>query len=90
MSFLFEVAASRLIDCSQTFDGITGVVFRIRKQRQIVFTGKMWTLQDGKDAGDLLEPFEAIVTDKRITNQGLWIKIQVGECYGEGDLLIVL
>lgn len=57
---------------------------KIRKQRQIVFDGKMWTAKDAQK--QWLEPFEAIVTDKRLTKQGIWIKIRVGEYSGEGEL----
>lgn len=37
-----------------------------------------------------LEPFGAIITDKRITKQDLWIKIRVGDYEAEGDSLQVL
>lgn len=86
LSFLFEVTAQNLIDKSPYwFDGAVGLIARIRKNKQIIFSGKMWT---AKDAGkQWLEDFEAIVIDKQITKQGIWIKIQVGEYVGEGDIL---
>lgn len=86
LSFLFEVIAGNLIDCSLTFDGATGLTSRIRKKRQIVFEGKMWVVKDGNGWNEWLEAFGAIVTDKRITKQGIWIKIWVGDYVGEGNL----
>lgn len=88
LSFLFEAIAGSLIDCPLTFDGATGLTAKIRKSRQVVFQGKMWILdiEKGNKWKDSLEPFEAIFTDKRITKQGVWIKIRVGEYVGEGEL----
>lgn len=88
MSFLFEVIASRMIlDTPWWFDGAIDLISRIRKSRQIVFKGKMW-MADHKT--QWLEVFEAVVTDKRISKQGIWVKIQVGEYVAEGDLLEIL
>ncbi len=78
-----------MIDCPLTFDGAVNLSAKIRKSRQIIFEGKMWILGD-KNTGDWLESFEATVTDKRITKQGLWIKIRVGEYEDEGDVLEIL
>jgi len=78
-----------LLDCSYTFDGITGLVSRKRKSRQIVFEGKIWVVKNS-DWDEALEPFKAVVTDKRITKQGLHIKIWFGEEIKEGDVLEIL
>ncbi len=88
LSFLFEAIARNLIECPLTFDGVTGLTSKIRKSHQIVFEGKMWimNIEKGNKWKDWLEPFGAIVTDKRITKQGVWIKIWVGEYLGEGEL----
>ena len=87
LSFLFEVIAENLIESQFWFDGAVALSSKIRKQNQIAFEGKMWT---AKDAGhQWLESFGAVVTDKRITKQGIWIKIRVGDYVGEGNLLDV-
>jgi hypothetical protein len=84
ISFLFIVIAENLLlDKSGYFDGATGLITKIRKTRQIEFNGKMWV---GDNKTQWLEPFSALVTDKRITKQGIWIKIQVGDDKAEGDL----
>ena len=90
MSSLFEIAASRILDCPLNFDGAVNLSARLRKPRQIRFDGKMWLLRDKNHVGDWFESFEATGTDKRITKQGLWINIRVGEYIGEGDLLEIL
>lgn len=87
LSFLFEAIAYRLIDCPLTFDGVTISVSKIRKSRQIVFEGEMWVLRNSNENKEWFEPFGAIVTDKRITKQGIWIKIWVGDYSGEAELL---
>lgn len=84
ISFLFEVIASNLLTESKVyFDGATGLSAKIRKARQIEFIGKMWV---GNHNKQWLEPFSAMVTDKRITKQGIWFNIRVGEAENEGNL----
>ena len=88
LSLSFETIAGNLIESPFWFDGLIGLNAIVRKSRQIVFEGKMWT---AKDVGNQwLEPFRATVTDKRITKQGIWVKIQVGEYFGEGELFETL
>ena len=84
VGFLFEVIASNLLLESKVyFDGATGLSAKIRKARQIEFAGKMWV---GGNKTQWLEPFSAMVTDKRITKQGIWFKIRVGDDEAEGNL----
>ena len=84
ISFLFEIVASNLFSESRVyFDGVINLSAKIRKFRQVEFDGKMWI---GKDNKQWLEPFSAIVTDKRITKQGVWLKIIVGEDQAEDEL----
>ncbi len=87
LSFLFEVLAENLIESPFWYDGAVNLTAEIIKQRQIVFHGKMWTAKDSQN--QWLEHFEAIVTDKRITKQGIWIKISIGDYKGEGNLFEV-
>ena len=86
LSFLFEVIAPNLIECPFAFDGVTGLTSEIGKSRQLFFEGKMWILKDVNSSFDWQQTFKAIVTDKRITKQGISIKIWVGEYFGEGSL----
>ena len=83
-------AMNRLLDCPYTFDGITGLIARKRKSRQIVFEGKIRVVSNSAEWDEKLEPFKAIVTDKRMTKQGLHIKIRFGEEIKEGDILEIL
>jgi len=85
-----EAAIDRLLDCPYMFDGITGLISRKRKPRQIVFEGKIWVVKNQIEWDEKLEPFSAIVTDKRVTKQGLHIKILFGEEVAEGDILEIL
>jgi len=82
---LFEAIAGNLIESPLWFDGAVGLTSKIRKPRQIVFEGKMWVAKDAQK--QWMEKFKAIVTDKQITKQGIWIKISEGEYIGKGDLL---
>lgn len=86
LSFLFEAIAYRLIDCPLTFDGVTISISKIRKSLQMVFEGKMWVLRNSNENKEWFEIFSATVTDKRITKQGIWIKVRVGDYLGEGSL----
>ncbi|HQU82922.1 MAG TPA: hypothetical protein PKY59_07355 [Pyrinomonadaceae bacterium] len=82
-----EVVMNYLLDCAYTFDGITGLTSKKRKPRQIVFEGKIWVIKNCTKWDEMLEPFRAVVTDKRITKQGFHIKIWFGEEIKEGNLL---
>lgn len=75
------------LEFSYTFDGITGLISTKRKSRQIVFEGKIWVIRNSDKWDEVLEPFKAIVTDKRITKQGIHIKIRFCEEIKEGDIL---
>lgn len=85
-----EAALSRLLDCPYTFDGIEGLIAKKRKSRQIVFEGKISVIKNLAEWDEELEPFRAIVTDKRITKEGIHIKIWFGDEIKEGDILEVL
>jgi hypothetical protein len=85
LCLLLEVIALNFID-SLTLDGITNLSSQIRKPRQIVFEGKMRVLRNSNENKEWHEPFKAVVTDKRITKQGIEIKIWVGDYYGESEL----
>lgn len=89
LSFLFEVIADRFTNCPLALDGLTIYKANSRKRRQIIFEGKMYVLRNSNQKKEWFEPFKAVVTDKRITKQGIWIKIQVGDYFGEGDLFEV-
>lgn len=88
LSFLFEVLAENMLESPFWYDGAISLSAEIRKPRQIVFEGKMWTAKDAQK--QWLKPFGAIVTDKRVTKQGIWIKIWVGNYVAEGDLAKIL
>lgn len=52
-----------------------------------MFEGKIWVVKNTVKWDEKLELFTAIVTDKRITKQGIHIKIWFGEEVKEGDIL---
>lgn len=84
ISILFEVIASNLLSSKNGyFDGVTGLYTKITNLKQIEFIGQMWI---GRNEKQWLEPFSALVTDKRLTKQGIWVKIRVGEDEAEGSL----
>lgn len=87
LSFLFTAIGQDLIDYPLRFEDITDLISKPGKSRQIVFEGDMLVEEDYGEWNDRLEPFKAIVTDKRITKQGIWIKIRVGDYEAEGNLL---
>lgn len=87
-SFLFEVIATNLLSKTPErkdvyFDGAVNIISTLRKPRQAEFRGEMWV---GGNQIQWKELFRAIVTDKRITKQGIWITIWVGSDKAEGDL----
>ena len=58
------------------YDGLASLEAHIRKARQVEFVGEIWV---GDDHKQLKETLRATVTDKRITKQGIWIVLQIGE-----------
>lgn len=87
LSKLFVIIAQSLIDHPLRFDYLSYVNSTIRKNRQIVFEGNIVSEEDYGEWNDRVEFFKAIVTDKRITKQGICIKIWVGDNFGEDNLL---
>ncbi|GAB1267138.1 hypothetical protein NBRC116493_03910 [Aurantivibrio infirmus] len=88
ISFFFEYACGSLFkdlrDRDIWYDGITEPSIRKRKTKQLEFTGKIWLAKGGNE--QWLEPFRALVTDKRATKQGIWLSVDVGEYHAEGDI----
>lgn len=85
---MFTIIVYSLTNCPLTIDGVTIYKSHIRKHRQIVFEGKLDILEESSSKHKKwFEPFLVTVTDKRITKQGIWIRIEVGDYFGEGDLL---
>lgn len=88
VSSTFEVIAKNLLaDVAgreyHRFDGVSGLTSRVRKARQIEFAGEMWVADDN---AMWKENFRARMTDKRLTKQGIWIMLWIGEDKAEGDL----
>ena len=91
VSFMFEIIATHLMDEVpgrewHWHDGVVGLEARIRKPRQIEFTGEMWVMSQEKGKYPGKQDFRATVTDKQITKQGIWIVLQIGEDKVEGNL----
>lgn len=85
-----EAVINSLTRSPYTFDGVTGLISKKGKSRQIVFEGKIWVITNPIECNEKLEPFKAIITDKRITKQGIHIKIWYGENVFEGNILEIL
>jgi hypothetical protein len=83
------MVAQNLIDYPLRFDYLSYLTSTIRKKRQIVFEGNIVSEEDFGEWNDRVEPFKAIVSDKRTSKQGVWIKIWVGEYSGEGELFSI-
>ena len=62
------------------FDGVSPMWVKRHSPRKLEFVGDMWLLPVGK------QPFCLTVVDKRITNQGIWISLTVGEDTAEAEL----
>lgn len=91
VSSLFELITTNLLaEIPQRkgmwYDGVVGLTARVRKSRQVEFTGEMW-VGDNKAHG-WKEDFKARVTDKRITKQGFEIALWIGGDKAEGDFSI--
>ena len=65
------------------YDGLASLEAHVRKARQIEFVGEIWV---GDDHKQWKENLRATVTDKRLTKQGIWIVLQIGDNRAEGDL----
>jgi hypothetical protein len=88
MSADFERIAGVLLSVQRPghwYDGVVNPQLRRRKRRQIEFFGDMWVGDDSRS--QWTEPFRAVVTDKRVTKEGVWISIRIGEYAAEADLL---
>jgi hypothetical protein len=86
LSCRFEVIASRLLHSLRPrhwFDGVVEMRYQRRKERQIVFTGRMW-VGDGTRLWQ--EGFEARLTDMRATRQGIQVTLRIGEFTAMGEL----
>jgi hypothetical protein len=88
LSNLFEFVAATLLGAfpsrkGQYFDGVVNLSTMVRKPRQVVYRGDMWI---GSDSKQWTEVFEATVTDRRITKQGLRIAVSIGADEAEGEI----
>ncbi len=68
------------------YDGVVDLTAKVRKLRQIEFTGEMWVGDIGDGRKQWKENFRARVTDKRSTKQGIWITLWLGADEAEGEL----
>ena len=88
VSLMFEIIATNLLSEMPErkdvyFDGAVDITSTLRKSHQIEFRGEMWV---GGNQTQWKEPFQAVVTDKRITKQGIWVAFRVGSDRAEGNL----
>lgn len=88
VSSMFEVIAAHLFAETPDrkrcwYDGVDNLTASVRKACQVEFNGAMWV---GDDRTQWKEDFRARVTDKRVTNQGIWITLWIGSDKAEGDL----
>lgn len=89
LSLMFDVIAAYLMaDVPGSlwiyYDGLASLETHVRKARQVEFTGEIWVGDDNRRQWK--EALRATVTDKRITKQGIWIVLQIGENRAEGEL----
>ena len=68
------------------YDGLASLEAHIRKPRQVEFVGEIWVSDDNGKGKQWKEALRATVTDKRVTKQGIWIVLQIGENRSEGNL----
>ena len=92
VSFMFQIIATHLMaevperEC-HCYDGVAPLEAHVRKARQIEFTGEMGIMDNNNLPHRMWkEDFRATVTDKRLTKQGIWIVLQIGENRAEGNL----
>lgn len=88
ISELFEFIATRLLGAlplrkGHYFDGAVGLTITVKTVRQLEIRGEMWV---GGNQKQWTEPFQATVTDKGITEEGIWIVLQVGADQAQGEL----
>jgi hypothetical protein len=91
LSFIFEVMGNTLLpQYGGAFDGVSEMRVRRRSPSKLEFVGEMWILgrrgRGGHDIGDTTQPFRATAVDKRVTKQGIWIQLWVGEDHAEAEL----
>ncbi|GAG58654.1 unnamed protein product [marine sediment metagenome] len=60
------------------YDGVSGLRTRKRKNLQIEITGDMW-VGDVGNSKQWLEPLRARVTDRSVSNEGVWVQMTIGE-----------
>lgn len=86
LSFMFEIMATTMLAprSGLSFDGVSPLRSKRRSPRKIEFLGDMWLLPSGT------KPFGAAALDKRITKQGIWITLSVGEDKAEAELSTAL
>ncbi|MDB6079703.1 MAG: hypothetical protein JWO82_3450 [Akkermansiaceae bacterium] len=86
LSARFENLASWLFPTVRPgcwYDGVAELRHRRRKEKQIVFNGRMWVCRGGNQ---WQEDFEAHLTDMRLTRQGIRVKMWIGNFCAEGSL----
>jgi len=91
LSEFFEFIATRLLGDFPSrkghyFDGAVGLAATVKTVRQVEFQGEMWV---GANQDQWTEPFQATVTDKRTTKEGIWIVVQVGADRAEGEVMSI-
>lgn len=88
ISASFEYACSSLFESIRErgiwYDGITNIEIRRRKRKQLELTGHIWVAKGASK--QWLESFHAVVTDKRVTKQGMWLSVDIGEYHSEGNI----
>lgn len=95
VSLMFEVIAANLLaEIPERkycwYDGVYDLIASVRKSRQIEFNGEMWVGDIGDVRTQWKEKFQATVTDKRITKQGIWVVIWINYNKAEGELSTAL
>ena len=91
VSFMFQIIAGRLMDAvpgreDHWYDGVVPLEARVRKLRQVEFTGEMWVGNSDKPSRQWKEKFRATVTGKRLTKQGIWLVLEIGDDRAEAEL----
>ena len=82
---IFEAMANTLLKGGdRAFDGVSPLRTKRRSPRKVEFIGDMWIL-GGPGRGDATESFRATAADKRITKQGIWIQLSVGNDKAEAE-----
>jgi hypothetical protein len=89
LSQIFEFLATRLFSDvpsrnGQYFDGVVGLESKKVEQQKIEFRGEMWV---GADKRQWTEPFQATITDMRITKQGFQNVMKIGKDRATGEVL---